>query len=118
MKVNYISIEKRAREIARNQGTLAASPFSVDQNGGRTLCAAACIAYAGYEIYNGRVVADELFSQNKKKLRKDSILENAFLDLGLPAELCERIRAENDAMPTHLRLSWFTSTNFLPHDCS
>jgi hypothetical protein len=116
MKIDLIAIEEKAKEIAINQGRLANSPFSIDQKGHLTLCAAACIAYAGHDIYHGKAAADKLFDQLKKTPEDDFGLENAFRDLGLSAQLCAKIRAENDGMPTHSRLPWFTESNFLsPH---
>lgn len=98
----------RAKQIGKEQGFLPLSPFSVDADSQVALCAAACLAYAGWETRSEH--AARKFLSDLVADSSDTVLYGAFEQLNWPRNLCEFVRIENDATPRELRLSTFVST--------
>lgn len=112
MRLHSRTIEKKAKEIAITQGKLGTSPFTTDQSNKTILCAAACIAYASHELAFGKSAAETVINRLKTAPANHYSLEQAFEEIGLPTNLCKKIRAENDEKPESDRLEWFLGKTF------
>lgn len=99
---------ERAKEIGVTQGFLPLSPYAVGDDSNIALCAAACIAYAGWEIKSEP--AAKKFLSDLIADSSDSVLYGAFEQLNWSRNLCEVIRIENDRTSPEFRLSTFVST--------
>lgn len=99
---------ERAKEIGRGQGYLPPSPYSLEPRAKVALCAAACLAYAGFEAISEP--AAERFVRSLVTDAHDTALYEAFEQLNWPRALCESVRIENDNTPPDLRLPTFVAT--------
>jgi len=99
---------ERAKQLGEDQGFLPLSPFSREGESKIALCAAACLAYAGWETRSKQ--AAKKFLADLVADSSDTVLYSAFEQLNWPRNLCEFIRIENDATSPALRLSTFVST--------
>jgi len=101
-------VMKRAKHIANSQGTLAASPAEIGEDGTLTLCAASCIARAAIELYGDSNHVRE-FEARVVSEDKLEYLPALFRQLGLSEHLARATLAENDSRPESSRLDWFNA---------
>jgi hypothetical protein len=100
-------ILSQAKHLAARQGSLAASPATLQGNQ-VLLCAAACLAYAGFEERAGKEAARKL-AERLVGPTGSAELYTAFDDLGWGRDLCRSIRQDNDFQGHSQRLAWFQS---------
>jgi hypothetical protein len=70
------------------------------------LCAAACVAVAGFELQRGESAARRFLGRLRRDMLKSTV-RNAFLDLGWPVELCDHMQITNDSAGPADRLGVF-----------
>lgn len=101
-----LKYKKRAVEIANSQGYLADSPAEINNNGNITLCAAACLAYAGIEIEDGDLCAEEFSRKLVAEKKKSEIIE-VFKRFGWGSNFGNFIVVMNDKTKREQRIPTF-----------
>jgi hypothetical protein len=106
MNIIPTNLLKAAQEIARSQGTLAASPAQQTTSGDVVMCAASCVAYADIWQREG-IGSATIFRKSLISPKGFEILYQAFERLGSSRILCKKMHMENDERLESERLSWF-----------
>ena len=95
-------VMERAKSICENQPEMPQSPGTVDKQGNISLCAAAAIAAARLEIYNGSKERRE-FELKVAESRSTNVLIDTFEKIGWGREMCKTIILVNDEIPPSMR---------------
>ena len=93
---------QRAIAIASSQPRVPMTPTEVHEDGSVLLCAAACVAVAGFEEAFGAPARDALVSKLFETGDR-TLLPKAFNALGWDARSCEAMQAFNDSRPAGSR---------------
>lgn len=99
-------ILRRAVRIAELQDEMPLSPASRNDSGKISLCAAACLAYAGLEVLVSLEEARR-FACLLAEPNSGVSVELAFGRLGWKPDLCRMMRIDNDRTPATLRKQRF-----------
>ncbi|GAB3911547.1 hypothetical protein GCM10028803_53270 [Larkinella knui] len=97
-----------AKALAIKQSYLPMSPYHAQSSSKIDLCAAACLAYAGFDAVSKQ--ESEAFILRLIQEGEEDTLLKAFEQLNWPTSLCEEMRADNDITPEAFRLSKFLRT--------
>ena len=89
---------RRAAMIIEGQSRVPVSPADVDDGGKVILCAAGCVASAGFRVNFSEEEA-RLFEQELTCSRSSALLEHAFERHGWSRWLCESLVITNDRLP-------------------